>query len=271
MTMTLLYEAENALEAHMLVDLLAQQHLSARIDGEYLQGGVGEIQTFGLVRILIDRADYEAARAIIDAWQTNHATPADVVQETANSHPKKTVQMFKWILSCGLGFMLGAFFMYQYFDQPIYIDGIDYNQDGVRDETWFYSGERFIRAEIDRNFDGEVDMISHNNRLGLANFARLDNDFNGTFETIINYKQGSAILSRSDTNGDGFKNYEVKYQYGVVDRVYFLDKHTSQPIKVQYFNLGGLYKDEVDTDRDGTLDTVNKFDAFENIINTYEK
>lgn len=271
MTMTLLYEAENALEAHMLVDLLAQQHLSARIDGEFLQGGVGEIQTFGLVRILIDDTDYAQAREIIDAWQTNNVSPATNTEQAVVSQAKNSTHAMKWLLSCVVGFALGAFAMYQYFDQPMYIDGIDYNQDGVRDETWFYSGDRFIRTEIDRNFDGEVDMISHNNRLGLANYARLDDDFNGTFETIINYKQGSAILSRSDTNGDGFKNYEVKYQYGVVYRVRFLDKHTSQPIKIQYFNLGGLYKDEVDTDRDGILDTVNEYDAFENIINTYEK
>ena len=52
--MKLLYEAANTVEAHMILNLLEQSSLSARIDGEYLQGGVGELQAIGIVRVMVD-------------------------------------------------------------------------------------------------------------------------------------------------------------------------------------------------------------------------
>lgn len=66
--MRLLYDASNGLEAHLILNLLEQSGLSARIDGEYLEGGIGEIQTMGIVRVMVEEADYEDAMTIIDAW-----------------------------------------------------------------------------------------------------------------------------------------------------------------------------------------------------------
>lgn len=66
--MRLLYDASNGIEAHLILNLLEQTGLSARIDGEYLQGGVGEIQTTGIVRVMVEEADYADAMTIINAW-----------------------------------------------------------------------------------------------------------------------------------------------------------------------------------------------------------
>ncbi|GMW06630.1 MAG: hypothetical protein AMXMBFR8_14270 [Nevskiales bacterium] len=46
-----IYEAANAIEAHMIVHLLGQAGIEGRVEGEYLQGGVGELPAVGLVGV----------------------------------------------------------------------------------------------------------------------------------------------------------------------------------------------------------------------------
>jgi hypothetical protein len=67
--MRTLYEAANGVEAHLLRDLLAQEGVAVRIHGEFLQGGVGELPAAGLVRLMVDDADYAAGRAFIERWE----------------------------------------------------------------------------------------------------------------------------------------------------------------------------------------------------------
>ncbi len=63
------FEASSGLDAHMVLDLLAQRGISGRIDGEYLQGGIGELQAMGFVRVLVAEEDYDEARQVIDEWE----------------------------------------------------------------------------------------------------------------------------------------------------------------------------------------------------------
>jgi len=79
--MRTLYQAGSAIEAHMLVDLLKQQGLSAEIHGEHLQGAIGELPAAGLVRLVVDEPDYAAAREVIERWET--AQPAEVTKTPA--------------------------------------------------------------------------------------------------------------------------------------------------------------------------------------------
>ena len=67
--MRTLYEAASTVEAYMVRDLLRQQGLTAHVQGEHLQGGVGELPAGNLVRLLIDDADYELGRAAIARWE----------------------------------------------------------------------------------------------------------------------------------------------------------------------------------------------------------
>ena len=74
--MRTLYEAASAIEAHMLRDLLRQVGLTAQIQGEHLQGALGELPAAGLVRLLVDEPDYVAARTVIADWES--AQPAEM-------------------------------------------------------------------------------------------------------------------------------------------------------------------------------------------------
>lgn len=75
--MQLLYEAANALEANMLLHLLEQEGYTVRIDGEYLQGGVGELQVAGFVRLMVDEGDYDAAKAVVEEWDRRQPRVAE--------------------------------------------------------------------------------------------------------------------------------------------------------------------------------------------------
>ena len=105
--MKLIYEAPNSIEGHMILNLLEQASLSARIDGEYLQGGVGELQAIGLVRVMVDEEDYAEAKTIIDAWDT--AQP--------EQQPQQQQAMIKQSsFAAGLvGFVVGVIVMTVYF------------------------------------------------------------------------------------------------------------------------------------------------------------
>ena len=62
------YDANTIIEAHLALHQLQQAGIDARIEGEYLQGAIGELPAAGNVRVLVDDADYEEARAVIADW-----------------------------------------------------------------------------------------------------------------------------------------------------------------------------------------------------------
>ncbi len=69
--MKTLYQASSALEAHMILNLLETEGISGRIDGEFLQGGVGELPAAGLVRVMVAEDDYQAAKEIVNEWEAS--------------------------------------------------------------------------------------------------------------------------------------------------------------------------------------------------------
>ncbi|EGF31462.1 hypothetical protein IMCC9480_3926 [Oxalobacteraceae bacterium IMCC9480] len=66
--MKILYQAASLIEAHMIVHLLEQQHLHGRIDGEYLQGAIGELPASGMIRVMVAEQDFDAAQELITQW-----------------------------------------------------------------------------------------------------------------------------------------------------------------------------------------------------------
>ncbi len=67
--MVIIYHAANSLDAHMIKGLLEQYRIRAFIQGEYLQGGVGQLPTADLVTLSVDNKHQAAARSIIDDWE----------------------------------------------------------------------------------------------------------------------------------------------------------------------------------------------------------
>lgn len=254
--MQCVYEASNALEAHMILNLLEQQGITARVDGEYLQGGVGELQAIGIVRVVVEEGDITEAREIIKAW--------DELQKSTDTSPnlkkQNTAGMFM------LGALLGAVVVAIFYNTPVSVDGIDNNGDGQLDEKWHFVDDRLTKTEVDRNFDGKMDYISEFNRKGVVTESQADDNFDGVFESTGYYRGGNIRQSRSDTTGDGFDNYRVEFKNGLADVITFYDPVTQKPIKIQYYGEFMLITEELDTDNDGILDLRRELNALEEVI-----
>ena len=63
------YSAQNPVEAHIIRGLLEQQGIVARVNGEYLQGGIGELPLIDLVTVSVADEDYRQAVDIIEDFE----------------------------------------------------------------------------------------------------------------------------------------------------------------------------------------------------------
>lgn len=99
--MQTVYAASNSLEAHMILNLLESQGVPGRIEGEYLQGGVGELPVAGLVRVVVAEQDYQAAKEIVDKWET---TQPDQSNYSSSSTPANRSAIF--LGGVAVGFLL---------------------------------------------------------------------------------------------------------------------------------------------------------------------
>jgi len=259
--MKLLYEAPNTVEAHMILNLLEQAGLSARIDGEYLQGGVGELQAMGVVRVMIEESDYAEADIIIQEWDKKQP------EQEGLAKPIKKNSFSSGVI----GFLCGVAAMAIYYSTPVTDDGIDYNGDGKLDEKWTYVNYLISKTEIDRNLDGSVDFIYKFDRKGLIESSLSDEDFNGTFDTEVYYDYGNAIWQKSDTTGDGFKDYRIDFKNGIAEKISFIDATTNQVVKIQELGPLLLERAQVDTTGDGILDTLYEYNSIEEIATKSNK
>lgn len=103
--MKMVYEAAHGVEAHMIADLLRQEGIAGLVQGEYLQGAIGALPACGLVRVVVDEADYERARKVIDGWVA--AQPRD--EEAAAPPSAQSTTQWSWFAA---GLLLGAFATY---------------------------------------------------------------------------------------------------------------------------------------------------------------
>lgn len=251
------YEAQNSLEAHMILNMLEQAGLNARIDGEYLQGGIGELPAIGVVRVMVDERDYADARAIVEEWDAAQQAEAPRQAPARSKSPG---------ILLGIGCLaLGVAATSWYYRTPVTEDGIDYDGDGSVDEKWTYVNHRASETAQDRNLDGRVDMIYEFDRRGIVESAVADEDFDGDFETRILFENGHPRWQESDTDGDGITDYTVAYRHGKTDTVTFLGASTGKPVKVQKFGPFTLERSRFDSNRDGVLERVREFDALEEV------
>ncbi|MCW7536857.1 DUF2007 domain-containing protein [Aquabacterium sp. A7-Y] len=245
--MKTVYQAANGVEAHMIVDLLKQEGVSAHIHGEHLQGAIGELPASGLVRVAVDDADVERARETIARWEATQP------EEPKQDVPARRSRGFTGFL---LGLVLGVAACYAAFRAPVEVDGIDHNRDGVLDDRWTFSPTgRPVKNEVDRNLDGKTDYASLFDERGLIVSGTSDDNFDGVFETRAIYRQGNLMLTEADTDGDGYSDLRSDFRDGVLWSTEYVDPSTGRAARVEYFRLGKLARADIDTDRDGRLDT----------------
>jgi len=68
----------------MLLNMFEQNGHIGRIDGEFLQGGMGELQAIGLVKVLVEDRTYDSAKKLLDQWEQEQ--PRALSSEKKQSH-----------------------------------------------------------------------------------------------------------------------------------------------------------------------------------------
>lgn len=249
--MRTVFEPSNALEGHMLQDLLKQRGISSRVDGAQLQGGVGELPVTGFIRLIVDDEDYDSARAIIDEWEST------VVPDPI---PVPRQKPSRGIFGAIVGLVLGVAGTYAFCRAPTNTEGIDYNEDGTLDERWEYSPSgTLVRSTLDRNLDGKIDAVYRYDRRGLAVFGDADDDFDGTMESHVQFHRGTIELTQIDTDGDSHVDLRSTFKHGVLLFEEHFSNGSESPFRIEHFRLGKIVAAEIDTNQDGQLDTRHEY------------
>ena len=255
------YEASTSLDAHMILNLLVQEGIEGRVDGEYLPGGVGELQAINLVRVMVDESNYERAARVIKDWESIEVDK----EERSRNKSSNGVSVFL------IGVVVGGGLIYWAYNSPVTEDGIDMNGDGVLDEKWIYKDNRISRTEVDRNFDGNVDVIYNFDRKGMLEVSKQDDNFDGIFESVFGFENGLIQTQESDLNQDGNIDYKAQYRYGNIDKIIILGEGQDFRIKRQNYNMGKLISADYDTDGDGSYDIEYEYDYFEEVKTKSDK
>jgi len=252
------YEASSGIEAHMIDNLLRQNQIESEVFGEHLQGGLGDLQAIGIVRVMVSDQDYEAAREVVRQWDE----PQPKIKD---NHDTAGTQ--RWGYGSGLvGFILGVCVMLLFLRTSVERSGIDHNNDGRLDEHWTYLNNQLRSSEIDQNRDGEIDLIYRYKLDGAPDSMSSDSDFDGRFESQCRFEEGNIHSCRSDIDGDGFDEYRQTYTHGVLASISIFDTVSKRLKKRQFFDGLRLTRAEIDLDDDGHLETRQEYDEFEEVL-----
>lgn len=253
----------------MVCDLLLHNGIvSAKVEGEYLQGGVGLLQAIDVVRVVVVAEEQRQAMQIIADWEAAQNDDSAAADKTAEGAAVQSPRSAKTSLTAGLpmlllGLLLGIGVMFLLYKTPITREGIDYNGDGELDVSLLYLGMDLDRAEYDRNLDGHIDMIDNFNARGLAKSSRIDADFDGVFETGVRYRYDLVSRIESDTDNNGSIDLISDYEHGELHRMTILNASGSAAVKHMYYRLGKLVCAELDSNGDGVFETRIDYDFLE--------
>ncbi len=94
--MITIYQANSSIDAKLIQDQLGFADIPSHIMGDLLQGGVGELQPQGLVKVMVDEEDFERAREVVENWEGKlkiNEKPNHLKQKMMNSSSSKILAL----------------------------------------------------------------------------------------------------------------------------------------------------------------------------------
>ncbi len=269
--MVIIYRAANIADAHLIRQMLEAEGIHAFIQGEYLQGAVGELPANTEILVQVGNDDYAAARAVVEQWESADVEAieddAEDAPEYAASPPpaRRGVSVFM-VIGCLLsGALAGAATVWAVYNRPSDGTSIDYDGDGRAEERVFFTGERAERVESDRNRDGKADQIIRYGIDGTLDMIENDDDFDGGYETVTRFQHNQPQRWVVDDGLDRKIDYRGEYLMGVLFREEWLDTK-GNVIKSILYDDGLPVSGEFDSDGDGRLDTARRYDRRGEIV-----
>jgi hypothetical protein len=259
--MTPVYSAAHVTDAHLVKDLLEQAGIRAHVRGGSLQGGLGEIPVTGLIDVCVDGKDAGRAADVLTRWRAGEYALPDVASDEAAPATPDAGGGHGWISTLSsfcFGVAAGALVCWAALRGPEQSNAVDYDEDGRIDEHAYYSGDRLLRVESDRNGDGRIDMVTRYGALAPET-GESDDDFDGRMESRHRFRRGQWIETEVDRDGDGAIEYRMDANAGVLSREQWLAPDGTVLKQVNYTH-GRATSSELDVDRDGGFDTRRELD-----------
>ena len=263
--MITIYRAANITDAHLIRQMLEGEGIHAFIQGEYLQGAIGELPANTEILVQVGNDDYAAARAVVERWES---AEVEDIEEEAGDAPehaawplpaRRGVSVFTVIGCLLFGVLAGAAMVWIVYNRPSDGTSIDYDGDGRAEERLFFVGERLERVESDRNRDGKADQIVRVGLDGATDMVESDDDFDGGYEAVTRFHHNQPQRWVVDDGLDRTIDYRGEYAMGVIFREEWLDPQGNVVKSVLYDN-GFPVSGKFDSDGDGRLDTARRYD-----------
>jgi hypothetical protein len=252
------YECTLPVEAHMICDLLARAGISARVDGEFLAGAGGELPMGSNVKVRVDPSRAAEARQVIDEWERLQPPP-----DPAGAVKPRSSLRSPLIFIAGV--MIGAVAVFVALRSPSTLSNADFDNDGITDEIYHYSGNVMERIEFDRNADGNTDALWLFDHRGVPKRYDSDDDFDGRYEWKSDTERGQFVTGRLDANGDGRSDLVMHSIHGVLHHVDVYDEAGQRVVARRNFEGGlGVFNNftEFDGDGDGVFERRVEFDRY---------
>ncbi len=255
--METVFNAGNNIEAYMIANLLERSDISANVMGEHLQSAVGEIPAHGIIRVVVDPADAAQALEVIRDWEQRQV-PVDP-EEATNPRKKSGSSVFPFML----GAIIASAILLWAFNTPFSENAADHNRDGQTDEWMYWRNNNLSKIEIDRDFDGDIDLEYLYTPRKFLEKSFNDNDFDGRFEEQTTYKYNQPSLVEGDPDGDGLPDYKWHYNNGVAVKLELFVPGSRVVKKTLNYESGyRLTEAKLDTDLDGVFDTLIKYGPY---------
>lgn len=246
------YECSLAVEAHMVCDMLASAGISARVDGEFLQSGAGELPLGNLVKVRVEPARAAEAREVIAEWEKQQPR-----ESTASVVRPARFRSQLWFL---IGALVGGTLVFLAVGPKYASNAIDYDGDGVNEVTYYYWGSNPSLTEMDRNGDREVDVRWDFDIQGYETGFDSDDDFDGRFEWSSSVKKGQPFRAVLDADGDGRPERVSQFRNGVISSQDFYFASGGRIVKREFYEAGLLASAEFDDDGDGIFERRVTYD-----------
>lgn len=269
--MITIYRAANIADAHLIRQMLEAEGIPAFIQGEYLQGAIGELPANTEILVQVGNDDRAAARAVVEKWES---AELEEVKDEAEDAPhyaaspppaRRGVSVFTVIACLLFGALAGAAMVWIVYNRPSDGTSIDYDGDGRAEERVFFAGERVQRVEYDRNRDGKADQTLRYGVDGTLDMIESDDDFDGGYERVDRFRHNQPQRWVVDDGLDRTIDYRGEYAMGVLFREEWLDSKGNVVKSIIYDN-GLPASGEFDSDGDGRLDTARRYDRRGEIV-----
>jgi hypothetical protein len=161
-----------------------------------------------------------------------------------------------------LGALVGSALTFVALRTPATSSTVDFDGDGVGDETYHNQGMFPTLVEYDRNADGRVDARWRFDLSGVPGHYEGDDDFDGRFEWQSIPERGQIKTATLDSNGDGRPDQVANSRHGVLRTVDVYDEAGRRVVARHHYRGGWLWSAEIDADGDGGFERKISYDRF---------